>query len=124
MPEDVQFVQLSAAPGDFTCGVTADRNALCFGDNSFKQINAPVNELFDQVSTSKLSACGIKQDKTIVCWGMKGAVTAVPKDIRMEELTLSGNHGCAIHADSGKVVCWGYPDGNLLDIPKNMAVIQ
>ena len=58
-PTDKKFVQISAAPGDFSCGVTTSNSVSCWGDNHRKQCDPP-NEKYSLVSTSRLSACGIK----------------------------------------------------------------
>ncbi|EQC31084.1 hypothetical protein SDRG_11269 [Saprolegnia diclina VS20] len=118
-PNDVKFVQVSSAPGDFSCGVTVAKGVVCWGDNHRKQLEAPSGSYL-LVSTSRLSACGLLEDKRAVCWGMKEGVTGVPANLRLDELTLGWDHGCGIASDSGSVVCWGNAADARLAIPAKL----
>ncbi|ETV86513.1 hypothetical protein H257_01690 [Aphanomyces astaci] len=119
-PRDVKFLQVSAAPGDFSCGVTVANAVRCWGDNHRKQ-GSPPDVSFALVSTSRLSACGIQAgDKTVVCWGMTEGVTNVPKGVAFDELTLGWDHGCGILSRTGRVQCWGHNSNGRLDVPAKL----
>nr|AIG56211.1 secreted protein [Achlya hypogyna] len=130
-PANYKFLQVSAAPGDFSCGVTVKNQIRCWGENHRRQLDAPLGSYL-LVSTSRLSACGIKvrafelhkerrvEDKHVVCWGLREGVTSVPPTMRLDELTLGWDHGCGIASDSGKVICWGNPSDDRLAIPPQL----
>lgn len=59
----------------------------------------------------------LQTDKTVTCWGMRSGVTAAPRDVQFDELTLGWNHGCGIRFEDGRVQCWGDRSNNRLDIP-------
>jgi hypothetical protein len=88
----LRFTQLSAAHG-FTCGLTSDQRAYCWGDNSVGQLGdgtttsretpAPVaGELaFRAIAAADGHACAITTEGAVHCWGRNdlgqlGAVSA------------------------------------------------
>lgn len=103
-----RFHQISAAPGQFTCGVTTGKRILCWGQNHVGQCTAPQDVEFTQVSTARMSACGIQANHEVRCWGFQDAVTVgVPKDTEFDEISLAWDYGCGILRENGQVKCWG-----------------
>lgn len=94
---------------------------MCWGADERGQSSPPEDIIFEQVSTSRLSACGIQQDKTLSCWGMKDGIMAYPKETQFDEITLGWDHGCGIKTIDGKTVCWGQDAGRRLVVPAEVA---
>lgn len=98
--------------------MTVYNYAVCWGANERGQSSPPEDIQFDQVSTSRASACGIqRENKKLICWGARDWMMSYPRDITFDEITLSWDHACGIKAVDGSVVCWGQPDGDRLNIP-------
>jgi alpha-tubulin suppressor-like RCC1 family protein len=54
------------------------------------------------------TACALRSDGTMACWGMSGAesvATRAPQGVFVQ-LSVGYDHACAIAAD-GTVTCWG-----------------
>jgi hypothetical protein len=61
---------------------------------------------FDVVRVSRGAACGVRQDRTLTCWGSDARPTgAVPPAGLFRDVCVSGRIACAL-ADSGAVTCW------------------
>ncbi|MCB9633161.1 MAG: hypothetical protein H6721_13655 [Sandaracinus sp.] len=110
LPPPDTFVQLSG--GDATCGLLRDRTVRCFDANGSR---APVPGEFLQVSTSMLdryrsglaSACGVRVDGSLVCWGEGVLATTPPPEGRFTEVQVGLVHACARAVD-GALTCWGH----------------
>jgi alpha-tubulin suppressor-like RCC1 family protein len=61
-----------------TCVITDDYDAVCWGWNSAKQIEAPILYAFSQVVGGDQFSCGWATDSTVQCWG------AVPGEVPEE----------------------------------------
>jgi len=97
---DLAFSAISAGY-DYTCGVTVDGTAYCWGDNQFGALGAPSRPLscaytnhspcrrfvpapvagdlhFASVSTGMFHACGVSLTGKAYCWGLAGLVDPAP----------------------------------------------
>lgn len=134
----LRFTQL--ATGDYTtCGVTAAREAWCWGRNETGQLGdgtlalrqAPVRvaggHQFSQVSAGNGSSCGLTDMGEGWCWGNNvlgqlgtgtaGGVTPTPVrvafDSALVQIAAGRLHACAVTA-GGTGHCWGYNDSGQL----------
>ncbi|MCA9673923.1 MAG: hypothetical protein KC464_02695, partial [Myxococcales bacterium] len=119
----------------FACGIDADDQLLCWGDNSSGQLGdgtfvsraaaAPVTEPgpWKAVSAGSAHACGIKTSGALYCWGndawgqLTGVfggwetspieVTTLPVGALWKAVAPGYAHTCAIRGDDGVMWCWG-----------------
>jgi alpha-tubulin suppressor-like RCC1 family protein len=76
----LRFLQVNAG-GSYTCGVTTDNRAYCWGDNSFGQLGdgtqftrlkpVPVagGHRFHRVDAGLRHTCGLTTEDRVFCWG-------------------------------------------------------
>jgi len=119
------FRFLSVASGaTHTCGLTLDRTALCWGNNSFGQLGdggttprlAPTlvggGITFQSIDVGDPWSCGLSTIGKVYCWGgVEGfGVTTTPHLYAgaptFTSLTVGSLHACALTGD-GQAFCWG-----------------
>lgn len=127
------------------CAVKESGTLWCWGDNRDAQVgnggatgqeDAPVQVGTDSdwmdVSLAVFSACGVKEDQTLWCWGASSAVVneegefegrsshepaAVLADKKIRSMDVNGGNGCALTTES-ELYCWGSNSvGQLLGTP-------
>jgi len=131
---EVSPSMVTSALGYFTCGVTVDDVAYCWGDNEFGQlgigsigglIRAPVQVAgglpFRQINAGATRTCGLTPDRLAYCWGVnwfgdvgdgtadiiRAAPVPVAGGIRFRDLSDGGEyHNCGI-TQGGRAYCWG-----------------
>ncbi|HEV3309047.1 MAG TPA: hypothetical protein VG815_00780 [Chloroflexota bacterium] len=132
------FIQISAG-GTHSCGVRTNGTVLCWGDDSYGEVNgvahtsAPLNAIggppgggtFTQVTAGDGYTCGIRTDGSALCWGdnFAGEINGTPNTtspyettasppgfVPFTEISAGGSSTCGLRTD-GTIVCWGY-DGN------------
>lgn len=117
-----------------TCAVHASGEISCWGDDSYGQLgdgtpgltgsDDPLPVLSEDAFASVVagdSACGVKQNGEVACWGLNrngelgvdpvlATVLPTPRDFpNLDDVTaVSGGYGhfCALHEDAS-VSCWG-----------------
>ena len=87
----------------FTCGLTADQSAFCWGDDTYGQLG----------TGSAASACGLGADAAADC---SRAPLAVAGDHRFVAISAGDTHSCAIDT-AGRVFCWGENGFSELGVP-------
>jgi alpha-tubulin suppressor-like RCC1 family protein len=127
---ELRFPSISAG-GGFTCGVTTDNRAYCWGGNDFGQLgngtpgdrSTPVAVAgtlsFQQVSAGQFHTCGVTTDNRAYCWGHnyegqlgdgshveRSTPVAVAGTLRFRQVSADGHHTCGITTDS-LAFCWG-----------------
>lgn len=130
------FRQVSAggtsADAGFTCGVTADNLAYCWGDDEFGQLGDdgthnftvphPVagGHHFRQISAGSLHACAVTPQNRAYCWGRNtfGALgdgtdafrqrhpVPVVGGLQFSSVSAGNQYTCAV-TPSGAAYCWG-----------------
>jgi hypothetical protein len=61
---------------------------------------------FVQVDSSYSTACAIRTDNTLVCWGRDEMAQATPPTGTFKRVAVSSKRGCAIRTDN-TLACWG-----------------
>ncbi|MFD1044310.1 RCC1 domain-containing protein, partial [Kibdelosporangium lantanae] len=80
-------------------------NAL-IPSNQTSSIESPGSPGHTVLATATDSACGLRSDHTVQCWGEKGAYT--PAEGQFTSISLVKGLGCGIRADR-TVTCWAGP---------------
>lgn len=134
---DEIFSQLSAGANS-TCGVTKQKQVLCWGSNEHGQLGngtkissgepVGIQELIDitQVSVGQFHACALNELGVVLCWGNNSAGqlgtgyqnegSATPVQVsgatRFKALprNMGSTHSCAIERDNSELFCWGNGD--------------
>jgi Tol biopolymer transport system component/alpha-tubulin suppressor-like RCC1 family protein len=132
------FTAVSAG-SEYTCGLTSDGAAYCWGVNDFGQVGSggtayyefspvPVagGLTFATISAGSRHTCGLTADGTAYCWGdnTKGQLgdgtttrqatpVAVVGGVRFATIEAGGGHTCGLTA-SGDAYCWGWNDSGQL----------
>jgi Regulator of chromosome condensation (RCC1) repeat len=93
------------AGGENLCGLSAAGEARCFGYSGF---NPPAGVFQSLVIEG--SACGLRPDGSVECFGHRLAGTAnVPRGETFVQLAAGLDYTCGLRAD-GSVRCWGFDD--------------
>jgi alpha-tubulin suppressor-like RCC1 family protein len=128
----LSFSQLSAGLDHFSCGVTTDDRAYCWGSNYNGQLGdgttvtarlTPVAVAttlrFRQVSAGWGHACGVTADNRAYCWGSNGVgalgdgtlddhytPVAVAGGRRFRQVDAGSDFTCGVTPDD-RAYCWG-----------------
>ena len=104
-----------SAGAEHTCGIRADGELACWGDDSLGQLDEIPPGQFVSVSAGDFHTCAIAIDRQLVCWGddSSGQLDEVPTG-EFLSVSAGGAHSCAIRLD-GDLVCWGDDSSGQLD---------
>ena len=101
-----EFVDVSVSL-TVSCGLRADRSALCWGDGSLGHLDAPAGpfvEVFAGDPFDFVPSCGLRADGGYVCWGR--STVSQPPGGEFVDVSSAGPDACAVSA-AGAVACWG-----------------
>jgi alpha-tubulin suppressor-like RCC1 family protein len=100
--EDPRFVDVVIGYR-YICLLDAMQRVACFGSGG--SMEAP-DSRFKALAAGQLSACGIQDDDTLLCWGADYSPTIEAPEGEFTALSMGPHHACAIGLD-GEVSCWG-----------------
>ena len=121
------FRKVSAGAA-FTCGITTDGAAYCWGRNDWQQLGVsgiassptplavPGGHRFTDISSGLYRACGVTTGGEIVCWGLNRPVErpyASSGGVVFRSVSTGLNHTCAL-ATNGAAYCFGGSDNGEL----------
>ena len=97
------------------CGISADRTAVCWGDNYYGEVDVPPGA-FTAIAAGEDHSCGIRADRTAVCWGdsYRGKLDVPPG--AFTAIAAGAGHSCGIRADR-TAICWGSNRYGQTDVP-------
>jgi alpha-tubulin suppressor-like RCC1 family protein len=124
------FRQVSAG-SDYTCGVTTDDRAYCWGSNFFGQLGDGTSEntrltpvpvagglLFRRVDAGSEHTCGVTIENLAYCWGFGGGglgngtlpgspmPVAVAGGRRFRQVSAGSDYTCGV-TTGDRAFCWG-----------------
>ena len=121
-----------SAGEDYTCGITTDYRAYCWGLNSgalgdgtmlLRTTPVPVagHLSLRQVSAGDGHTCAVSTDNRAYCWGYNGSgelgngtqsvdpqltPVAVVGQLQFRQVSAGGSHTCGVTTDN-RAFCWG-----------------
>jgi alpha-tubulin suppressor-like RCC1 family protein len=127
------FYQLSGGQDQYTCGVTPDNRAYCWGWNDHGQLGdgttgtarlkpAPVATTlrFRQVSAGRSHTCAVTPDYRAYCWGSNGigalgdgttndhyTPVAVAGGRQFRQVDAGTDFTCGVSYPDNRAFCWG-----------------
>ena len=131
IPDEVSLTLLQppylSSGQDHNCGVRTDGTVVCWGSNSFGQVNVPVGlTSVSQVALGHSHSCALRQDGTVACWGLNNHGQASPPAglTNVARIGTGDAHTCAVSA-SGAATCWGSNGDGQATVPTDLgAVLQ
>lgn len=108
---------------DHACALLDDGRALCWGDDSHNQLQAPSTR-FVQLDAGRYHTCGRTAGGELECWGENGAgQSSPPEAVGYVDVAAGNEHSCAL-TESGSIQCWGAMDGGQLDAPSDRTYVD
>ena len=127
------FYQISGGLDHYTCGVTLDQRAYCWGRNYRGQlgdgttVTARLNPVavattlhFRQVSAGWLHTCGVTPTYRAYCWGSNGigalgdgttndhyTPVAVAGGLKFRQVDAGMDYTCGVSYPDNRAYCWG-----------------
>ncbi len=92
--------------GESACVLDPYGVAVCWGDNTFGQLNVPDQSYFIDITVADRHACGIETDGGLLCWGSTGYGMINAPDGAYVQVDAQNLTTCAIRTD-GLTFCWG-----------------
>lgn len=62
---------------------------------------------FVALAISQLQSCGLRQDRTLTCWGVTHELHVSPPDGEFTSVSAEELYSCAVRT-GGELTCWGY----------------
>lgn len=97
------------AGGAFSCGITPDGNALCWGDRRIGILAIPdalKDEELVMITCGEGHACVLTEEGDVRCWGSNSHGQSEVPEGTFKLVEAGGAHTCAID-EYDEVVCWG-----------------
>lgn len=109
-PPEGTFVELAIGPRHI-CGRRSDGTIVCTGDDTYSQLtSSPPGKFTGLAITLSGSACAVRENGTVVCWGSAGE-GPLPPHGRFRQFDFSDSDLCGVRLD-GTLQCSGArPEG-------------
>jgi len=116
------YVWANISAGLFhTCGITTNKEVICFGDNRMLQSQAPTSRNFVHVSAGAYHSCAITTDGEVQCWGNSSYGQAanhaelleqgiITERGRFTQVSCGASHTCGVFIPAGNTI-YGQPVG-------------
>lgn len=106
VPSNLGPVQMVTSGRYVSCAISLDGSLKCWGRASLSAFPTSVERPI-AVDAGEENVCAIDETRGVVCWGLNGAINAVP-DLPHAAVQVKVGHenACAL-LDSGEVQCWG-----------------
>ena len=114
LPAAVRFTAIDAGR-EHTCALRADNSAVCWGNNSYGQTDAPGAD-YRSVSAGWDHSCALTTDGAAVCWGNGANGQTEAPSGEFSSLAAGALHSCGIRQDQ-TVVCWGSNHAGQIEAP-------
>ena len=62
---------------------------------------------FSSVAVGENTACGVRDDRSVACWGYDDYGMATPPAGEFSAVAVGSSHSCGVRAAGGALVCWG-----------------
>lgn len=120
-PEDMDVMQLAIQTHRVFALTSEGTLAVCTAD----ELSYPEEGVFTQISGGHLHVCGIREDGTVVCWGLSDDDVPPPEGTfyQVSSGGYSASRGgagcdsCGVRTD-GSIACWGYNELRPLPPPE------
>ena len=100
---DIKFSAVGV-PGSYTCGLRTDGRIECWGRHGGER-DLPTGSF---VAISDRGSCGLRDTGRIECWVGDFSGPRTPPEGAFSALSSNaGLGGCGIHAEDGRIECWG-----------------
>ena len=107
---DIGFSAVGAPGSSYTCGLRTDGRIECWDWNGGER-GLPTGSF---VAISDRGSCGLRDTGRIECWvGDFNGPRTPPEGAFSALSSNAGLGGCGIHAEDGRIECWGQADFDL-----------
>lgn len=122
-PPNATFSSIQAGLSH-ACGLTDAFNAMCWGDNTYNQLEVPDGKQFLSLALGEQHSCGIEAfTRNVICWGNSSqARTSPPTNLTFSTIAAGGSFTCGILFSNSSIMCWGAPFGMGLVLPLNAVI--
>ena len=110
----------------YACAVSTDGEGVCWGSYQYpegslwggspsnwrrepdlrRRNNDPPEGEFVDIAAGLFHACGVRADRSVVCWGSSGQGQATSPGGEFTAISAGENHTCGLRP-GGAAVCWG-----------------
>lgn len=122
-----------ATDGRVACGLTADRQARCFGFNRVEPLQPPPAGPFAELAISGGGACGRRDDGSATCWSFSSSYPGfASRPGPYQQLAVGDYRACGVRPDQ-ELECWqqqpvdvGAPPGKIRKVQvggRNLCVL-
>ena len=87
----------------------------CWGDAEVVRDEPPGP--FVTIAAGRFTTCGLRQDRTVACWGTPDGAGTVPPEGELVAITAGDGWACGLRPDM-TVTCWSYPGGSPDGVPE------
>jgi hypothetical protein len=117
---------LLSAGQSSTCALKINTTVVCWGDNTYGQLNVPAGlSGVQQIGAGGYYVCALKTNGTVVCWGDNslGQLNLPAGLSGVSQISSGFGFSCALKIDT-TVVCWGDNTKGQATPPAGLSTVQ